>query len=54
MLDHRGICLACVADMSLAGLRVARELDDVVRRRARADTIASDKGTGFTSMTILR
>jgi putative transposase len=36
-------CLALVADTSISGRRVARELDDFVRRRGRRpDTIVSD------------
>jgi putative transposase len=36
-------CLALVADTSISGRRVARELDDVIRRRGhRPDTIVSD------------
>ena len=35
-------CLALVADTSLSGLRVARELDAIVRRRGRPETIVSD------------
>ncbi|QZO02090.1 IS3 family transposase [Chenggangzhangella methanolivorans] len=46
-------CLALAADTSLSGLRVARELDDIVRRRGRPTTIVSDNGTEFTSNAIL-
>lgn len=46
-------CLALVADTSLSGSRVARELDDIVRRRCRPATIVSDNGTEFTSNAIL-
>jgi len=46
-------CLALVADTSLSGLRVARELDDVVRRRGRPGMIVSDNGTELTSNAIL-
>ncbi|MBL8569556.1 MAG: hypothetical protein JNK84_10770 [Phreatobacter sp.] len=37
-----------------AVMRVARELDDVIRLRDRPDTIVSDSDTEFTSMAILR
>ncbi|MFC3694606.1 DDE-type integrase/transposase/recombinase [Chenggangzhangella methanolivorans] len=47
-------CLALSADTSLAGQRVARELDDIVRRRGRPTTIVSDNGTEFTSNATLR
>ena len=48
-------CLALVADTSLSGARVARELDAVIaRRRARPMTCVSDNGTELTSMAILK
>ena len=47
-------CLALVADTSLSGGRVARELDAIVARRGRPQTIVSDNGTEFTSMAILK
>jgi putative transposase len=38
-------CLALIADTSISGRRVARELDDIVRRRGRRpEMIASDNG----------
>src|SRR5437868_12221524 len=47
-------CLALVADTSISGRRVARELDDIIRRRSRRpDTIVSDNGTELTSNAIL-
>jgi putative transposase len=46
-------CLALVADTSLSGGRVARELDAVIRQRGRPDTIVSDNGTEYTSNAIL-
>jgi putative transposase len=42
-----------VADTSLSGVRVGRELDAVIARRGRPQTIVSDNGTEFTSMAIL-
>src|SRR5207248_10371919 len=43
-------CLALVADTSISGRRVARELDHVIRRRRRRpDTIVSNNGTELTS-----
>ena len=47
-------CLALVADTSIPGLRVARELDRVVARRGRPATIVSDNGTELTSNAMLR
>jgi putative transposase len=46
-------CLAAVADTSLSGLRVARELDFLITRRGRPKTIVSDNGTELTSNAIL-
>ena len=47
-------CLALVADTSLSGRRVARELEAIVARRGKPTTIVSDNGTEFTSMAILK
>ena len=46
-------CLALVADTSLSGRRVARELDAIIAQRGRPDTIVSDNGTEYTSNAIL-
>lgn len=46
--------LALVADTSLSGLRVTRELDRVIAERGMPRTIVSDNGTEFTSMVILK
>ncbi len=46
-------CLALVADTSLSGRRVARELDAIIRDRGRPDMIVSDNGTEYTSNAIL-
>jgi putative transposase len=46
-------CLAAVADISLSGRRVARELDLLIAGRARPKTIVSDNGTELTSNAIL-
>src|SRR5436853_423868 len=46
-------CLALVADTSISGRRVARELDSVVRRRGQPRTIVSDNGAELTSNAIL-
>ena len=46
-------CLTLVADTSLSGRRVARELDDIIRQRGRPETIVSDNGTEYTSNAIL-
>ena len=46
-------CLALVADTSLSGVRVARELDRMIRLYGKPDTIVSDNGTELTSRAIL-
>jgi putative transposase len=45
--------LAAVADTSLSGRRVARELDLLIGSRGRPRTIVSDNGTELTSNAIL-
>jgi putative transposase len=52
--DFTRECVALVADTSLSGARVGRELDTAIARRGRPLTIVSDNGTEFTSMAILR
>lgn len=52
--DHTRENLALVADTSLSGLRVTRELGWVISEGGRPGTIVSDNGTEFTSMAILR
>ena len=47
-------CLGLVADTSLSGLRVARELDAIVAVRGLPLTVVSDNGTELTSTAILR
>jgi putative transposase len=46
-------CLAAIADTSLPGLRVARELDLLIAWRGRPKSIVSDNGTELTSNAIL-
>lgn len=52
--DFTRECLALVADTSLSGLRVGRELDLIMARRGRPLAIVSDNGTELTSAAILR
>jgi putative transposase len=52
--DFTRECIALVADTSLSGARVGRELDAVIARRGRPTMIVSDNGTELTSMAILR
>ncbi|MCH2456734.1 MULTISPECIES: IS3 family transposase [Henriciella] len=51
--DYTRQCLALVADTSLSGARVARELDRCIRLYGRPETIVSDNGTELTSRAIL-
>ena len=52
--DYTRENLALVADTSLSGLRVSRELDQIIADRGMPITIVSDNGTEFTSMAILQ
>ena len=47
-------CLALIADTSLPGLRVVRELEAVIARRSRPAMCVSDNGTELTCMAMLR
>jgi putative transposase len=46
-------CLAAIADTSISGRRVARELDAIFAWRGKPDLIVSDHGTEFTSNAML-
>lgn len=46
-------CLALVADTSLSGLRVARELTRLMRERGKPQMVVSDNGSEMTSNAIL-
>jgi len=46
-------CLALIADTSLSGARVARELATLFDTRCKPTTVVSDNGTDFTSNAIL-
>lgn len=46
-------CLGLIADTSLPGARVARELDAIIRLYGKPKTIVSDNGTELTSRAIL-
>ena len=47
-------CLKMVADTSLNGVRVARELSCLIKEKGNPEAILSDNGTEFTSHAILR
>jgi putative transposase len=51
--DFTRECLGLVADTSLTGARVVRELDRIVETRGRPRMIVSDNGTELTSNAIL-
>lgn len=46
-------CLGAIADLSISGRRVARELSRIVERRGKPGVIVSDHGTELTSNAIL-
>lgn len=52
--DYSRECLCLVADTSLSGVRVVRELDTVIAERGRPTMCVSDNGTELTSMAVLR
>jgi putative transposase len=52
--DFTRECLALVADTSISGARVARELDVIIGRRRKPQAVVSDNGTELTSMAILK
>jgi transposase InsO family protein len=54
MDDFSRECLCLVADTSLSGVRVARELDAIIARRGRPLLCVSDNGTELTSTAILK
>jgi len=51
--DFTRECLCLVADTSLSGMRVGRELDALITARGRPLSVVSDNGTELTSMAIL-
>ena len=51
--DFTRECLCLVADPSLSGVRVGRELDAIIARCGKPQTIVSDNGTELTSTAIL-
>lgn len=53
--DFTRECLGLIADTSLSGIRVTRELERIIaQRKARPQICVSDNGTEFTSMAILK
>ena len=52
--DFTRECLSLVADTSLPGVRVVRELEALIGRRGRPLACVSDNGTGLTSLAVLK
>jgi hypothetical protein len=52
--DFTRECLCLVADTSLSGLRVGRELDAIIASRGKPAGCVSDNGSELTSMAMLR
>jgi putative transposase len=52
--DYSRECLALVADTSLSGLRVTRELTELIKHRGKPNMIVSDNGTELTSRAVLK
>ena len=52
--DYDRSCVGIVADFSLSGQRVARELDRMIAERGKPTMIVSDNGPEFTSNAMLR
>ena len=52
--DFTRECLALIADTSLPGLRVVRELEIIIAQRGRPAMCVSDNGTELTGMAVLR
>lgn len=52
--DFTRECLGLLADTSLSGLRLTRELSRIAGSRSLPGTIVSDNGTEMTSMAVLR
>ena len=52
--DFTRECIGLIADTSLSGLRVARELDAIIAQRGTPHMVVSDYGTELTSMAILK
>ena len=52
--DFTRECVRLIADTSISGMRVARELDWAIAERSRPAMVVSDNGTELTSMAILR
>lgn len=52
--DFTRECPALIADTSLPGLRVVRELEVIIAQRGQPVTCVSDNGTELTGMAVLR
>jgi putative transposase len=52
--DYSRECVRLIADTSISGARVARELDAAITARCKPAMCVSDNGTELTSMAILK
>jgi len=52
--DFTRECIRLVADTSLSGQRVFRELDAIIMQRGKPNMVVSDNGTELTSIAILK
>jgi len=52
--DFTRECLALIADTSLPGMRVVRELEIIIAKRGKPAMCVSDNGTELTGMAVLR
>ena len=52
--DFSRECLATVVDTSLSGVRVVRELEQLILERGKPKIIVSDNGTELTSVAVLQ
>ncbi len=52
--DYTRECLALMVDTSISGFRVTRELNLLLKKHGKPQSVVSDNGTEFTSQAILR
>lgn len=52
--EYSRYCLGTIVDTSIGGVRVVRELKDIMRKRGKPGNIISDNGTEFTSHAVIQ
>jgi putative transposase len=52
--DYSSECLALVADTSVSGLSVTRDVNELIKHRGGSNTIVSDNGNVLTSTAVLK